>query len=107
MPWNHVILNNYEKLELLKEYKKIQTSGDHVSLVELVDWAKEKFQLQKKPSKQTISSIFWNETKIRNELDKSTFKIQRGTSVKFPNFETLLVKWVREMFDKNVCVIDE
>ena len=43
-------------------------NGDHVSLLELAKWAKEKFQLRKLPRKQTISRIIRSETRILEEI---------------------------------------
>ena len=53
----------------------------------LVDWTKETFQFQKIPNEQFISRIIRNESKICNELDNTKLKMQRGSSVKFPEFE--------------------
>ena len=41
--------------------------------------------------------------KIRNELDNTKFKKERGTSVKFPEFEKSFVQWLSEMFD-DICM---
>ena len=106
MPPHHVILNNLEKLEVLEEYKRIQENGDNVSLIELANWTKEKFRLQKLPSKATISRIIKNETKVRNDVDNQKFKSIRGTTVKIPEFEKLLVEWLWTMYDENICVTD-
>ena len=104
---NHVVLDSFQKLQLLEEYKRIQETGDIASLSELADWAKEKFRLKKLPSKATISRIVDNETKIKNDVENQKFKNRRGTDVKFPEFEKLLVQWLWTMFDENTCVIDE
>ena len=65
MSRNHVVLDNFQKLQLLEEYKRIQQAGHPASLSELANWAKEKFRLKKLPSKATISRIVRNETKIK------------------------------------------
>ena len=54
MPQNYVTMNNSQKLQLLEEHKRIQENGEQVNLLDLADWAKEKFKLQKLPNKQTI-----------------------------------------------------
>ena len=71
MSRNHAVLHNFQKLQLLKEYKRIQETGDLASLSELADWAKEKFWLKKLPSIATISRIVRNETKIKKRSRKS------------------------------------
>ena len=68
MTRNHVILNKYQKIELLQEYKKIQESANRASLFVLADRAKEKFQLQK------TSRVTRNETKIRYQLDNANIR---------------------------------
>ena len=107
MPPNHVILNNLQKLELVEEYRRIQQTGDQISQLELEDWAKEKFQLQKLPSKPTMSRIIRNEAKIREEINNHKFKAESGRKVKFPELEKLLVEWLWTMYDENVCVTDD
>ena len=57
MQRNHVTMNNLQKLKLLEEHKRIQENCEQVNLLDFADWAKEKFELQKLPSKQTISRI--------------------------------------------------
>ena len=63
MPRNYVTMNNLQKLQLLEEHKGIQETGEQMNLLDLADWAKEKFKLQKLPSKQTILRIIRNESK--------------------------------------------
>ena len=107
MSRNHVVLDNFQKLQLLEDYKRIQETGELASLSELADWAKEKFRLKKLLSKATISRIVRNETKIKSDLKNQKFKTRRGTDVKFPEFEKLLVQWLWTMFDENTCATDE
>ena len=107
MSRSHVVLDNFQKLQLLEEYKLIQETGDLASLSELAYWAKEKFRLKELPSKSTISRIVKNKTKINNDLENQMFKDRRGTEVKFPEFGQLLAQWLWTMFDENTCVTDE
>ena len=65
MPQSHVLFNNYQELELLHEYKKIQELGYHFSFLNLEGRANKKFQLQKILRKQKISRTIRNE-KIQN-----------------------------------------
>ena len=69
---NHEVLNNFRKLQLLEEHKRIQETGDPASLSGLANRTKEKFPLNKLPAKATISRIIRNETKIKDD-----YKIHR------------------------------
>ena len=46
MPQNHVTINNFQKLQLLEEYTRIQENCEKVSIQDLADWTKENFKLQ-------------------------------------------------------------
>ena len=82
-----MVLENFQKLRLLEEYKRIQETGDPASISELANWAEEKFRLKMLPSKATIQRIIRNETKNNNDLENQIFKGRRGNEVKFPEFE--------------------
>ena len=74
VPRNYVTKNNLQKLQLLEEHKRIQENGEQVSLLDLSDWAKVKFKLEKLSSKQTISKINRNNSKIQEEIDDNKLK---------------------------------
>ena len=65
-----------------------------MSLLELADWAEEKFQLQKLPSKTTMSRIIPNEAKILEEINIQKFKLESVRKVKFPKQQKLFVEWL-------------
>ena len=95
MPRNHVILNNYQEVELLSK------KGWKIQPHEVSGLGRRKVSITK--NSNHMNNFKNNSKQIKkteNELDNNKFKAKIGTSAKFSEAKKLLVQWLWEMFDE-------
>ena len=97
MTCGRVRLSWEEKEQIRRECIRRNVHGEKARLLEVCEWAKEAFKLQKAPSHRTVFRILRDGEAIEAKSSSIQKHRRRDLSVSCQRVENELVAWVRKL----------